>query len=222
MSNETTRQLQTTVYRYCLSITGSNWDAEDLVQDTWVKAWSMLKENNHANPEALMMRIAKNTWIDRTRRNKVFTRIIQQEAPLAWTDNSWVELETAFQSLVNHLSPLQRTVFLLRDVMGYSIEETATMLKTSAGAIKAALHRARHSLEAVRIDLNSGELASPEDEGMKAYVRALASAYQSGDIAALAALALNDVWPPAAVAGMMLGRVVHAAAPQQPVIRMAA
>ncbi|MFX3632696.1 MAG: sigma-70 family RNA polymerase sigma factor [Candidatus Pristimantibacillus sp.] len=199
------RQLQAVVYRYCLYLTKSNWDAEDLAQETWLKGLQTLQGRDHKNTEALMLRIAKNTWIDQSRRKSVFNRVqlrVEKQI-LMEPDYEIFELEAAFQSLVKHLPPLQRTVFLLRDVLGYSIEETAAILTTTEGAVKAALHRARRSLEAVKLELEEPSLSKPEEESKKSYLRALAVSYQLGDLTALVELALQDELESMAVMGMV-------------------
>jgi RNA polymerase sigma factor (sigma-70 family) len=186
--------LQATLTRYCLSLTGSPWDAEDLAQDTWVKAIRTLQGPGHHNAEAFMLRIAKNTWIDQTRRKNALSQLLLLERHEAVeADEGSFELEMAFGALVKHLSPLQRTVFLLRDVLGYSNAETAEWLRTTAGAVKAALHRARQALHTVNEELRNGSLSEPKDEGLKVFLRALAAAYQCGDITRLAELAQQDV-----------------------------
>lgn len=203
-------QLQSAVHRYCLSLTKSTWDAEDLAQDTWLKGLRIINGIKHNNPEALLLRIAKNTWIDQSRRKNLWTRIVKQEKLKESSPNlSLLGIEEALQALIKHLSPLQRTVFLLRDVFGYSIGETAEMLGTTAGAIKAALHRARESLEAVKNDLESGSLRLPEEEGLKAFLRAFAIAYQMGDIARLVELAQMDIVEAAAAASMVQHRLLR-------------
>lgn len=198
-------QLQAVVYRYCLYLTKSNWDAEDLAQETWLKGLQTLKGRDHHNTEALMLRIAKNTWIDQSRRKNVYNRLQMKMEKLITTtqDDATFEVEAVFQSLVKHLPPLQRTVFLLREVLGYSIEETAAILTTTEGAVKAALHRARRSLETVKLELEETTLFIPEEEGEMAYYRALAAAYQLGDITALVELALQDELEPVAVMGIV-------------------
>ncbi|WP_240420734.1 RNA polymerase sigma factor [Paenibacillus periandrae] len=196
-------ELQMTVKRYCLSITGSSWDAEDLAQDTWLKAARVLQETGHANPEAYMLRIAKNTWIDRMRRNSSLSLILQQEQRQSvMQDHGAMEMETVFLALIKHMSALQRTVFLLRDVLGYSIIEAAQLLQTTEGAIKAALHRARQSLKAVRSDLEQDVLVLPDEESSKALLQMLAAAYQMGDIAVLVELAQRDQLEPAVAIGI--------------------
>lgn len=186
-------QLQDIVNRYCLSLTGSRWDAEDLAQDTWLKAAGTLQERGHINTEAFLLRVAKNLWIDKSRRKTVLTRILNREQPkVTPQDEGPFELETVFQALRKHLSPLQRTVFLLRDVFGYSSIETADMLDTTEGAVKAALHRARSSLDTVRDDLAGNVLPLPAEEEVRVLLSMHAAAYQSGDIAKLIKLTQHE------------------------------
>ncbi|MBW5447396.1 sigma-70 family RNA polymerase sigma factor [Cohnella sp. CFH 77786] len=203
-------RLHASLARYCLSLTGSRWDAEDLVQDTWVKALGTLQGTGHRNAEAFMLRIAKNTWIDQTRRKKALSQLLRLVRPeSAEADGGAFELESAFAALVKHLSPLQRTVFLLRDVFGYSNAETAGMLRTTEGAAKAALRRARLALNAVKEDLRNGWLPEPKDEDLKIFLRALAAAYRNGDIARLAELAQQDVLHPVSAVGIAQGRLLR-------------
>jgi len=187
-------QLQTVLHRYCLFLTKSKWDAEDLAQDTWLKGLRAAVDTNHNNPEALLLRIAKNTWIDQLRRKNQYQLLIQQVKPLEFAaHSSSLEHEEALYSLMLHLSPVQRTVFLLRDVLHYSIEETAERLNSTTGAIKAALHRAREALHAVRRELRDEAITIPEDEHMRSFLRAMAIAYHTGDLALLVELAQRDI-----------------------------
>lgn len=199
--------LHAALSRYCISLTESTWDAEDLAQDTWLKALDTLTGTGHANPEAYLLRIAKNTWIDQTRRNSILARILKQEWPRATLpEASTFEIEAAFQALMKHLSPLQRTVFLLRDVYGYSNAEVANWLRTTEGAVKAALHRARHSLNAVKDEIENPDLPSIEEEGSKAFLKAISSAYQTGDIAKLVELAQRDEMDSAVAIALVLNK----------------
>jgi RNA polymerase sigma factor (sigma-70 family) len=205
--SQSLEQLQSVLKRYCLSLTESGWDAEDLTQDTWLKAIRMLKDAQPANLEAYLLRIAKNTWIDQSRRKTVLNRILKSEkSKVTMPDNGSFEIESAFHALMKHLSPLQRAVFLLRDVFGYSISEAAVMLNMTEGAVKAALHRARHSLAAVKEDIEKGSLALPEDEGLKTFLRILTAAYQIGDMAALVELVQRNELEPAMAIGILHNR----------------
>jgi RNA polymerase sigma factor (sigma-70 family) len=187
-------EMNATLHRYCLSLTNSSWDSEDLVQDTWIKALEHMKQRSHVNPEALLLRIAKNTWIDRVRRDQTYRRILDEKLEHvlpreeAWNEDSKLNIELAFQWLLEHLSPLQRTVLLLREVYEYSVSETAMKLKTTEGAVKAALHRAHKALQSLDPEEEEFALAMPEEEEMTLNLRALAVAYQSGDVEAVVRL----------------------------------
>ncbi|BBI31626.1 RNA polymerase sigma factor [Cohnella abietis] len=207
LGNGNWEQLRTALNRYCLSLTESHWDAEDLAQDTWLKAVSTTRSADHNNLEAYLLRIAKNTWIDHTRRNATLTRIVKAQQPrVVSPEQGSFELEAAFHSLIKRLSPLQRAVFMLRDVLGYSISETATMLEATEGGVKAALHRARKALDLVREDIEQGRLPLPEDEGLKTFLRILAAAYQTGNVAALIELVQRNEIEPSMAIGILHSR----------------
>lgn len=225
-------QLQAVVNRYCLAITGSHWEADDLAQNTWLKAIGTLRGPGHRNPEALLLRIAKNTWIDHNRRKATLTRIQNLDQPeIARQDVTTMELEAVFHALIQHLSPMQRTVFLLRDLFDYSIAETAETLGMTQGAVKAAHHRARHALEAVRAAIRANSLAQPEAEDLKQLLHALASAYEAGDISTLVQLASRGVMEPTVAIGMVQNHMfrktssvqtIHTKQANSPGFRMAA
>jgi len=197
--------------RYSLHLTRDRWEAEDLAQETWLRALSRdgASLQQHRNPEAWMLRIARNIWTDRGRRRKVLERILDREYRHARAaasanpaaDNGLATVELLFGSILKHLTPLQRAVFMLRDVYEFTALETAERLSMSEGAVKAALHRARQALIAVRRELADDTLALPADESWKAILRSIALAYEAGDIAAVVALLARDVQEPSAVVG---------------------
>lgn len=121
-------QMQSAIQQYCRTLTEHQWDAEDLAQETWSKAIGSNGMERHANPQALLMRIAKTTWIDRCRKRKAAEAFERREkaarreesARSAQQPSERLELEPVFQALIHHMTPLQRAVFLLRDVFGSS------------------------------------------------------------------------------------------------------
>ncbi|WP_339282139.1 RNA polymerase sigma factor [Paenibacillus sp. FSL H8-0282] len=150
---------------------------------------------NHPNPEALLFRIARNTWIDIMRRKATLSRVLEldQSPTEASAEYGSFEIEAAFQALQEHLSPLQQAVFLLRDVLGHSAMEAAEILDTTEGAIKAALHRARQALPLVRQELLQADGPSlPQDTAMQIVLSRLAAAYEHGEIAELIELVFAD------------------------------
>ncbi|KAI7260238.1 hypothetical protein KC345_g10122 [Hortaea werneckii] len=193
------QELGTALQRYCLSLTRSIPEAEDLAQETWSKALGYSKFILSPNPEALLLRIAKNTWIDAIRRKSSLIRALERSetiadparVPAVQGDSSGIEL--AFQALMKYLSPLQRTAFVLRDVLGYSAAEAAEHLRTSEGAVKAALHRARLALAKVKEELADDEgPALPQEADYRAYLQALARAYEQGQVPVMLELLLRQ------------------------------
>lgn len=183
-------ELQSSLYRYCLALTRSEWEAQDLTQTAWTKTLSRLKKNGHANPEALLLRTAKNAWIDGCRRKAAYQELLEGMLRFDADPSGHVrfDLEQMLEALIKRLSPLQRTVFLLREAFGYSIAETASGLGTTEGAVKAALHRARQAMGRIRKDLELAETAAPgsrknkESDETEDLLREAAEAFREGQV----------------------------------------
>jgi RNA polymerase sigma-70 factor (ECF subfamily) len=147
------------LWRFCLHLTGSPWDAEDLVQETMLKAfvrlgglWQPVQDHR-----AYLFRVASNTWIDGLRhagRRIQADSTIDESVPDTSTADADLPFEVtdAMAALIRHLPPRQRVALLLADVFGYPAAEIAAMLGVTAGAVKAMLHRARTTLSAVRTE----------------------------------------------------------------------
>jgi RNA polymerase sigma-70 factor (ECF subfamily) len=179
---EQMQRIHTRLLKYCMSVTGSPWDAEDLAQDACVKAMPVLTcRLSHDNPEAYVKRIAKTTWIDHQRRKRhLEVGWKTGMRPGSRQDTYPVELEPALQVAVRVLSPLQRTVLLLQDVLGYRAHETARALRTTEGAVKAALQRARKTLKERRTP-EEDVVFEPSADSDAVLVKAYAEAIQDGD-----------------------------------------
>ena len=146
------------LHRYCARMTGSVFDGEDVVQDTLAKAWYALAEMESPPPlRPWLFRIAHNTAMDFLRRyehrhadaaadlemvaDMVDARQRDEHAP----DGERVE---AALKVFAALPPVQRSALALKDVLGLSLEETATTMGTSVAAVKGALVRARANVSA--------------------------------------------------------------------------
>ncbi|RAP76468.1 RNA polymerase sigma factor [Paenibacillus montanisoli] len=188
-------EMRFVLYRYCLSLTRSTWDAEDLAQETCLKALPVMNGAiTHPNPTAYVLRIAKNIAVDQLRRKRLASQTLKlQEAALGrlFSDShEQHELEYALRLLLHHLSPLQRTVYLLRELFGYKGQDVAAKLSMSEGAVKAALHRARAAIAKLKQQSERAQLSreaeKPVDESLLyAYVNAV----RDGDSQALIVLA---------------------------------
>jgi RNA polymerase sigma-70 factor (ECF subfamily) len=103
-------------------------------------------------------------------------------------------IELGFIVGLQHLSPQQRAVLVLRDVLGYRAEEVAEMLDTTAHSVNSLLRRARAAFES-RLPAAGRERAPlPDSEGERDTVGRFADAFQAGDIEGVVALLTDDAW----------------------------
>ena len=102
-------------------------------------------------------------------------------------------IELAFIVGLQQLPPRQTAALILKDVLGYSTDEVATLLDTTATAVKGALQRARATLGEPRA-------ATPPSASERALTRRFADAFEVRDVDALVSLLTDDAWlamPPA-------------------------
>ena len=143
---ETFEPLRPDLHRYCRSLTRSPWDAEDLVQDALMRAFSTMGGvyPQLTNPRAWLFRVASNLWIDRQRRKR---ELAVDELPEVATDPvAPSDTRAAAAALIGDLGPQERAAVLLKDVFDFTLSEIAEVLGTTPGAIKSALHRGRGKL----------------------------------------------------------------------------
>jgi len=151
-------------------LTGSAADADELVQDTFVRALERPPADLDASLRPWLVRVAMNLGLDalRKRRRRRYTGPwlpspieSSDEEPLPsfepaiaggeTTEGRYDLLESvsmAFLVALEALTPRQRAVLLLRDVFDYSIEETAQALAMGAANVKTTHHRARRAMAA--------------------------------------------------------------------------
>jgi RNA polymerase sigma-70 factor, ECF subfamily len=148
------------IYRLGLNITGNPEDAEDLLQEAFLKAFEHLSQfREDSRFYTWLVRIAINEGLMKLRKRRSSKEVLVDDhsnedgetMPREYAD--WrpnpeqivarKELEEILQKAAWGLPLSFRTVFLLRDVEGLSTEETAEILHLSPGAVKARLFRAR-------------------------------------------------------------------------------
>ncbi|MCG6494376.1 RNA polymerase sigma-70 factor [Kitasatospora sp. A2-31] len=148
------RLLFGTAYR----LLGSVADAEDVLQDAWIK-WAQTERGVVANPRAYLVRTVTNLSLNRltsaraTRESYVGPWLpeplltapdIAEEAELADT------VSTAMLVVLESLTPVERAVFVLREAFGYSHVEIAEILGRSEATVRQTAHRARGHVQARR------------------------------------------------------------------------
>jgi RNA polymerase sigma-70 factor, ECF subfamily len=167
---------------HCYRMLGSLEDAEDLVQETFLRAWRSRERfaaDGRFSFRAWLYRISTNACLDvlRARSRRVMPPDVVPAAdptvvPSPPADLPWLQpypdrlleqvtapeeepgavvvaretIELAFIAAIQHLPPRQRAVLILRDVLGWSANDTASLLKTSVAAANSALQRARATL----------------------------------------------------------------------------
>jgi RNA polymerase sigma-70 factor (ECF subfamily) len=159
--------LRPALHGYCRRLAGNLWDAEDLVQDTLLRAFGQWGVTSPIrNPRAYLLRTATNVWIDRLRRREREARdpaTSPDEMPAPTADPALAsDVRAAGSRLLQRLSPQERAAIVLKEVFDMTLEEIAELLATTTGAVKAALHRGRERLHAAEGAASHRPLPSPE------------------------------------------------------------
>lgn len=151
---ETVTHLRPRLHRYCSRMMGSPFDGEDVLQDALFEAYRKLDHYDDSRPLApWLFRIAHHRAIDHLRRRGVRDAAEARAAAPDVVDPDLPpvdgDVRQALERLVSHLPPMERAVVLLKDVFDHSLEETADLVDSSVGGVKAALHRGRRKLESM-------------------------------------------------------------------------
>jgi RNA polymerase sigma-70 factor (ECF subfamily) len=151
---------------HCYRMLGSFEDSEDAVQETFLRAWRRRESfQGRSTFRAWLYRIATNACLDALERRPRTVpsssevpwlqpypdRLLEEAAPSETEPDAAVvskeTIELAFLVAIQHLPPKQRAVLILRDVLGWSAKETASLLETSVASANSALQRARATLK---------------------------------------------------------------------------
>lgn len=153
--NLITRKYQERVYWHIRKIVISHDDADDLTQNTFMKAWESLASfREEAQLFTWLYRIATNEALSflRKKRTKFFLPLVDVESQLASTLESDVhyngdEMELKLQKAVLRLPEKQRLVFNMKYYQEMKYEEISAILGTTVGALKASYHHATEKIE---------------------------------------------------------------------------
>jgi RNA polymerase sigma-70 factor (TIGR02957 family) len=184
---------------------GSVADAEDAVQDTWLR-WSASARDDVADPRAYLVQITTRLALDRlssarTRRETYVgpwlpEPLLTGSAPVAGAGATpdpgeaaelSEQISLALLVVLETLSPSERAVFVLREAFGMSFAEVAGVLDRSEPAVRQLAHRAREHVQARRPRFDADRRAQQE------VTERFFAACAGGDVEALMAALAPDV-----------------------------
>ena len=159
---------------FAISLTGNTATADDLVQDTIVKAWTNIdKFQTGTNMKAWLFTILRNTFFSDRRKHRREVPDPDGLRAAALYDLPVHDDKLAFQEFQRaflHLSAEHREVLILVGVSGFSTEQTAEMIGVAVGTVKSRTSRARRRL-AELMGLQDGEQAtSPANRAAQAVI----------------------------------------------------
>lgn len=192
---EIIKAIRPELHRYVAHMIGSAVDAEDVVQETFVKALdSLALLNPQSNVRGWLFRVAHNKAIDYLRRHTNQELELLDDYPLASEPDQPLEekeLVAVALSVFLKLAPKQRSCVILKDVLGYSLAEISELLNATVGEIKAALHRGRTRLR--EFSKNVEVSAPPVDDDERELLARYVDCFNAHDFDALRTMLTDDV-----------------------------
>lgn len=195
---ETFEQFRELLFSIAYRMLGTRADAEDMVQETFIR-WQQASSGPVHNPRSLLVTIISRLCINhlqsaRTRREEYFGEWLPEPIISLHRDHSGLtapriddSLSIAFLVLLQRLNAAERAVFLLREVFEYEYEEVAAILKLSEANCRQILRRARQHVAEMRPRFDA-----PIEEREK-LLHAFLDAATSGDSNRLVALLSDSV-----------------------------
>ncbi|HEX6857919.1 MAG TPA: RNA polymerase subunit sigma-70 [Streptosporangiaceae bacterium] len=199
---------------FCYRMLGSFHEAEDLAQETMLRAWKARERYDpaRASVRTWLYRIATNACLSaldgRARRPLPSGLGAPSEDPAAPLtpafDIPWLQpfpearfdvgmradLRLALAAALQFLPPRQRAVLVLREVLEFSAAEVAAQLGTTVPAVNSALQRARAALADTG---DAGEVTEPDDPRGRAVIDQYVRAFEAADVPALVRLLADEV-----------------------------
>jgi RNA polymerase sigma-70 factor, ECF subfamily len=210
--------LRRELFVHCYRMLGSVHDAEDQVQETFLRAWrSYDRFEGRSSVRVWLYRIATNACLralEQSARRALPSDVAAAvDDPLRALDDRpdharWLQplppdpadvvagreqVRLALVAALQHLPARQRAALILRDVAGLSAAEAAGVLDTSTPAVTSALQRARAHLAELRLDPAAVDRAAVDQAGDRAHLDRYVAAFEQADLAALEKLLLEDV-----------------------------
>ena len=207
---------------HCYRMLGSVYDAEDLVQETYVRAWRSY--------DRFEGRSSMRTWLHRIATNACLTALETRnrrplpiglgapssdpaDALVERAEVPWLEpmpdallggdpaavvtgresIRLAVVAAMQFLPPRQRAVLILREVLQWPAAEVAEMLDMSVASVNSALQRARAQVQEATV--SAEDVSEPDDAGQRELLDRFVAAFEAKDTAAMVKIFTTDaVW----------------------------
>jgi RNA polymerase sigma-70 factor (ECF subfamily) len=184
---------------HCYRMLGSIHDAEDVAQDTLLRAWRAFSRfERRSSVETWLYRIATNACLDELEKRPRREVEPYPDERLQDADTSIADpaaryalhegMELAFLTAIQRLPGRQRAILILRDVLGWSASETAELLDSTVTAVNSALQRARATIEAEA----PAHRVAPGRGFQRELLRRYVDAWERADLDALLTLLRED------------------------------
>lgn len=210
---EETQGFRRELLAYCYRVVGSASEAEDMVQETYLRAWRGYPGfERRASVRSWLYKIASNVCLTalQSRASRVLPSTLAApydgELPpnVAADGVSWIEplpdawiatddpaatviaresLRLALVASLQHFPPRQRAIFILREILDHSAEETADILDCTVAAVKSGLQRVRARLD--ELSPARDELLDPTDRRARELLDGYIAAFERSDASLL-------------------------------------
>jgi RNA polymerase sigma-70 factor (ECF subfamily) len=209
-------QYRSGLIAHCYRMLGSLHDAEDAVQETYLRAWKGFGAfEQRSSVKTWLYRIATNVCLNALQHSS--RRVVPSAIGAPGNDPndleaqaleiSWLEpfpdlldpalvvgnrqtLRLAMVAALQHLPPRQRAVLILREVLAWPAAEVADLLETTTAAVNSSLQRARAEL--ARLSPAEDQYSEPDEPVRRALLDQYAVAFEQGDLVALEGLLTAD------------------------------
>jgi len=135
------------IYRFIVKNLRDNNFANDIVQDTFEKLWINLANVTGSKVKSYLFTVAYHTMINYVRKMRRLE--YHDELPISsgYVEGGYDNLQEILHEAVNKLSPVQRSVIMLRDYEGYSYDEISEITGLNESQVKVYIYRARMYLK---------------------------------------------------------------------------
>ncbi len=156
--NKAVLSLSHRLYGYVYKSLRDEDDANDIVQDSFLKLWQNLDNVEFEKAKSWLFTTAHNALINFVKKHSRMQSI--ETAPYAEphaesSDNQSFELKEIIYKYINTLPEIQKSILLMRDLEGYSYEEIGEILKLNESQVKVYLFRARQKIKDQIKDINN-------------------------------------------------------------------